>query len=151
MQQRAAPARLWLLSGLVPEFRSELQDVAAGPARQKRASFANGVERGLDRRKHVHAIWRSALPGRPEAQRGGRTPTRSPIATYGCAINEGNVAIPPPDTATPRKTRKSLATILGVSGRSAFAMSVVASAGGGGDQPHALDLTLHAANQCTTN
>jgi hypothetical protein len=63
-------------------------------------------------------------------------------------MNEGNVAIPPPDTATPRKTRKSLATILGVSGRSAFAMSVVASAGGGGDQPRALDLTLHAANRC---
>jgi len=51
----------------------------------------------------------------------------------------------------PRKTRKSLATILGVSGRSAFAMSVVASAGGGGDQPRALDLTLHAANRRATN
>jgi hypothetical protein len=66
-------------------------------------------------------------------------------------MNEGNVAIPPPDTATPRKTRKSLSTILGVSGRSAFAMSVVASAGGGGDQPRALDLTLRAANRCARN
>ena len=38
---------LWLLSGVVPELRRELQDVAAGPTRQERQDVAQ-VRPGLD-------------------------------------------------------------------------------------------------------